>query len=793
MSFYRITPDDLENFTIVANPKREFSSSSSGVTGSVRLFARQSQVEKEVQSLAFFDLNAFGDVNLGTVLRQSKFNAEQTATNTSAMEAYLETVNNEALSARLQKELNIIRFEPSFTLTKDSLRKSTVLNHVMPFHRPSMPSGHWAYGNYNTLNFFTASGIPTDSAILYPNSASQALTLASGAYTLTDAFTFDFYINPRYTTDDDITDFKAGTLFHLSSSYAISLVSGSSKDSLGRPDGFRLLLQLSHSADVIPSTAAVGDFPNDLIFLSEDNVLHHNHWHHVAIRWGTDTVDEGTGSFFIDGVERGTFVVPSSSVAPAPFEASGNPDVLVVGNFFEGNNIGTSGQSVFFDSDAATRDGLITLNESISQEGEPASFTFDHPLNAEVHDLKIFNRFQNPEQIKSSSIAGPSSLAGLIFYVPPFFTKESPIRTTKNAQGGVLQTPFFAIDSSTDDPFNVSLSFGVGGHYMNLENFGREFANGVYPRFYQLSGSQITGQTDFAETANFFLYRTGSVRKRNLTVLPCDNGIFTPNFDILKSGTVELSPGSGSVLSKFVTDLGSLDLGLITLNDLVPTSSIRKSVTAESGSIFNTIAGATPDNLGVDPGEVLTILQRTRDNTSNEVVFFDITNLFYGNRINPGSFEITDNDLSGSGGRVSITLKDDGLGNVHRADALTAHATWNSVGNIFYNEGIAVVKSPHLPFFGTDQWEMKFEGEQTIHVLKISVNAAAGLVNSSSNPNFKLVSASLEANDADSEFVYISNIFFLDNNLNVIMKTNLSQPVKKRSGDKILFRSKIDF
>lgn len=793
MSFYRITPDDLEHFTIVANPKRAFSSSSSGVSGNVRLFARESRVEKEVQELAQFDANAFEDVNVDTILRFAKFKAKQNDSNFKSMERYLEAVNEKGLSARMQKELTITRFEPSFTLTEDSLRKNVIRKHTMQFHRPTMPSAHYGYNNFHTLNFFTASGIPTGSAILYPNSASQALTLASGAYTLPDEFTFDFYINPRYTTDDDRTHFKAGTLFHLSSSYAISLVSGSAKDSLGRPSSFRLVLQLSHSAEIAPSVAAEGDYPNDLIFFSEDNVLHRNHWHHVAIRWGTENIDNGTGSFYIDGVERGNFVIPSASVAPLPFLTRSNPDVLTIGNFYEGSNTGLAAQAIFFDGDAATRDGLISLAESVSQDGEPTDFQMSHPLNAEVHDLKIFNRFRTAEQIKSSSMQGVTSREALIFYLGPFFTKESPIRTTLNSQGGVLQTPFFAIDSTTDDPFNVALSFGVGGHYMNLENFGRELANNIYPRWYKLTGSQITDQTDFAETCNFFLYRTGSVRKRNLTVLPCDNGLFTPNFDLLLTGTKELQPSSGSEMIKFVNDLGSLDLGFITLNDMVPTSSIRDSVTAESGSIFNQIAGASPDNLGVDPGEVLTILQRTRDTSSNEVVFFDISSLFYGNRLNPGSIEITDTDLSGSGGRVSMTLKDDGFGNLYRADALTAHATWNSVGNVFYNEGIILVKSPHIPFFGTDQWDLEFEGEQTIHVLKVSAEAAAGLINSSSNPNFQLVSASLDANDADSEFVYISNIFYLDNNLNVVMKTNLSQPVKKRSGDKILFRSKIDF
>ena len=42
------------------------------------------------------------------------------------------------------------------------------------------------------------------------------------------------------------------------------------------------------------------------------------------------------------------------------------------------------------------------------------------------------------------------------------------------------------------------------------------------------------------------------------------------------------------------------------------------------------------------------VYQATRDPSSNEIVIFNIPNLFYGNRIQPGTFTLTDEDLSGS-------------------------------------------------------------------------------------------------------------------------------------------------
>jgi hypothetical protein len=178
------------------------------------------------------------------------------------------------------------------------------------------------------------------------------------------------------------------------------------------------------------------------------------------------------------------------------------------------------------------------------------------------------------------------------------------------------------------------------------------------------------------------------------------------------------------------------------------------------------------------------------------VTFFDISNLYYGSRILPGSFQISDSNVTGSAGKVSITLKDDGLGNIYRADSLTPQCTWNSVGNIFYNECIIVIKSPHLYFFGKDQYEMSFKGEQQLHTQKYEILAPSGLINSSSNPTYARVETAISASadPLDQEkFIYISNVNFHDENLNVVAKATLAQPVLKRESEKLLFKIAFDF
>lgn len=817
MSIIRIGPDNIENFTLVTHPTREYTSSSlAGVTGSVSLFARASTIEKEVQPLSAFSESKYNDADLETLLLDIQRAAESSTNIHNRMQGYLNAVNSQAASARKQKTLDVLRFEPSFRLTSDSVRKNLVRDHLMPYYRTRYPTAHYSYTNYHTLNFLTASGYPENSVLIYPNSASAAsTTAASGAYTPTGPFTFQFYINPRYTTDDPRfvstagSEFKAGTILHLSSTFAVSLVSGSSRDINDKTDGYRIMLQLSHSADVRPSdvdlTVANGQrsYPQDLIFLSDDNALRKDNWHHVAVRWGTQTVNMGSGSFLIDSEPQGTFYVPSSSIAPAPYgPGQGNPDVLCVGNFYEGPNSSTSAQTYFFNQNIATKDGLPQLiNDGDATTRTPVTFDFAHPLNAEVHEIKIYDEYRTIEQVLTSSLQGSTSTGSLLFYLPPFFVKESPFRSAISdgaggLEGGIMQTPFFPISGTTEDPFNVALSFGVGGRDISLENFTREFVQGIYPLLLNLTGSVINVTTE-ARSANEFLYLTGSVRKRNVTVLPCDNGLFVPDFGMLASGSLSSSPLSGSLLDRFKNDLGSLDFSTITLRDMVPSGTIFNGIDFESGDtllgISASLGGPSPEDPAVQPGSVLTVLQRTRDNSSNEVVFFDISNMFYGNAINPGSLRLTDSSITGTAGAISMTLRDDAKGNVYRADSKTPHATWNSVGNIFYNEGVVIIKSPNIPFFGKEQFDMSFKGTQNIHTMRIHVPASAGEINSSSNPSFMPLSASDLAHETSEQFVYLTGLQLHDANLNVIMKTKFAQPFIKRDADRMLFRVKMDF
>jgi hypothetical protein len=264
-----------------------------------------------------------------------------------------------------------------------------------------------------------------------------------------------------------------------------------------------------------------------------------------------------------------------------------------------------------------------------------------------------------------------------------------------------------------------------------------------------------------------------------------------------ESGAVVTASFSGSFNDRFVDDFGNRNYSFISLRNMVDTGSlVGKGIpdsTEKLGSLLVPLMGATPEDPGVSPGNILTVLQRQHDPSSNEVVFFDISNMFYGDRIKPETFVLEDLSVTGSDGRMTFKLKDNGKGNLYRADALSDHAKWSSVGNILYDEGIVVVKSPHMPFFGKDSFRVTFEGERSVYVLEILIPAEQSQFNSSSNPTYQELAPSDYPSELAEKFTYLTGITLHDNNLNVIGRAHMAQPVIKRDGDRLVFRLRMDF
>jgi len=792
MSFVTLSRELFETTTFKIKPQMHFISSSIGeipATGSVYVAPVRSKCIKNITSdnislvnlkksagafneADFAIINILEDVNKGILSNYSVFSSGVDIS--SLLDRYLDASNKSPKDIRFSKFLDIFRFDTPLKFNLNHVVKRNLNNILYPHHKHRYPSSGIHYTNYNCLNFYTSDDTPNDSCLIYPNK--------DDVYNPSSGFSLDFWINPRYDNVIPGAELSAGTIFHMSSSIAVSLVTGSLKDEYNLVDSYNIMLQLSHSADVHPKDISLSNInaQSDLIFTSSFS-LRKNNWHHVNVYWDPK-FNNSSGSIVIDE-NYSDFHIPSSSIATA------NSKIMCVGNYYNGND---ANAEKFFNSKTADSQGLTQLVVS-TLEPESQSSLLANPLNAEIHDIKLFNRALNPHEIENlqkrgvnqtkttkdgCDVSETSLYSALIFYVPLFFYPDSRTRD-------VIVTPFQTVRTKTDDPINTAYSFGIGGKMINLENFVREFVRGEYPRLQSLTGS-VMNNTVVGITADDFVYHTGSLKKRNLSLLPCDNGLFNPDF-------YPLSVSEQSSSLSYVKDGNLIDYGRINLDDLIPASSLYPGLVFQKGSIFDQLVGASPENPGSAPGSVLTIAQRTRDLSSNETVIFDISNLYYGNQISENTVELYEDNLTGSEGKIKIRIRDNGEGSLYRADCKTKQATWNNIGDVFYHEGMIVLKTPHLPYFGKDKTDIKFKGDQNIHTMILNIPCEKGILNNSNNKTYVPQPPTNAVSDRDLTTVYISTVNIHDDNFNIIMKANFSQPIPKTEEDEFIIRLKQDF
>lgn len=777
---HRLFPDDLEYFSLEVNPKVDYTSSSSGITGFEYVYPKRSPCIKEVYKNKTTTASIFFDESLSTLLAGAEQLASQSANNTSLMTSYLNIVNARQTSPKNTATKIIKRKTPGFVFGASSSLTGLIFDNLFPAYRNVYPTAHLSFTNYSSLNFFNSAGVfPTQSALMYPQVVGVSGGYSTGSYIPSGAFTFDFWIKPRYWAENSSGSYRAGTLMHMSSAFAVSVVTGSARGVDGVPSGYRILLQLSGGANINPSNLSLNALP-DLCFVTADNSLRRDTWHHVSLRWGTSEYNLGSGSLLIDQTQSATFVVPSSSIA-SNNNTVGN--ILFVGNYCDSSNTGASELGLFFSDLVSAREGLLRLNTNGSVT-QPATFRLANPLNAEIQDVKLFSSYLTDAKIYSYSLGGPATTTenNMLFWLPPFFTQASPTRTSVSGSGGVLVTPYIERNGTTTTPLNSDMMFFAGGNQTNLENFTKELVQENNPRLYAFTASVSSGPS--TTTADGKLQSFPSFVKGNFLLSPSDNGQWKPNFSVI----------SNYSSTAYLNDLGNYQPEMITLRNLYPVSGLNtKRLPSSSGSIFQGLTGPDPlltASLANPMGPVPAVVQRLGDTSTINIQFYDVSSLYYGNRILPGSLKLTGpSDAS----LQPFSFADDGHGNIFRSNFSGSSPVWSSVGNILYNEGIIVLKHPSLQPFGTSNFRMEFKASNTLHTTKYNCYAMPLEVLSSSNPNYLPVSSSLAANEEDQSYVYITNIYLHDDNLNVIARTNIAQPIMKRTSDKQVFIPKIDY
>lgn len=1143
MALIPILPEDIKVSSVKVHPNQHFlSSSNSGITGDVFLFAERSSTLKEITAELeeyTFDVKSLLSLDdSGNIVRKDTRKNRNDISG--IVNNYIDSIGQLAGSLDNDKKLIVYRFDMPHRFNANTIRKSIFTKNLLPFYQGEYERPlSFGFSNYHSLNFFTSSAafpsdVPSDSALVYPVPTTSSLDPAGvtrykpSRYFPSSSFSFEFYINPRYTTDTSNDPYRPGTILNMPNCYTISIHSGSHVDELGRPKSFRLALQLgdytTRPLDMIklPGGSGASGSLDERTFISADSFIEKDRWSYCAIRWGGPKQENCTGSFYINGKNAGSFVIPETSLSfgrenftnlndipsalfvgnryrcsnstlidgtaavddddrirvltgsifspavpavqatgkmtvtvtntdtnspttrqiffvtssvadislpadtvrlntsaadiyasatktqlrdrlvgalggssvdttsitgtaasaiidftkeipagdtivltdssnnsvtytssdaanPAPpsfksgntassdasaaaisalslaqailhsgghngtikasansgrlvlnqstkgtagnknitntidssanatvpaaftggtstsnpeipgtFNVTPNGDIITLstsynsridiipsssirispaqeasgsqGNFLSkifsiesqvpvyGNSNSTASKTSFlFDSGSANTFGVENLLGDINTE-EGTSHTLDFPLNAELQEVRIFSRYRNNSEIKSTAEKGYYDFGDkdFLFYLPPYFIPSSSVRQMMST---VTQTHY----SSSHTPFNTDLSFGQGGKLINLENFSYDLVTGKQALCYNLSATAPTGTwSDFSADDFDFMPATEALllkpqnRKRNLTILPSDLGSLKPGMSFLDSRVSTLTNGISREF--FVNDRKEESVGMINMRNVISLDAQYNDLSSfdeESGNVDSIVNRLFPKievaraGSGQEAGQYkeishseaygqqskigLTVLNRTRDPDSNEIMFLDISNIFYGDAIKQESFEMYDPYVTGSAGKIKLTFRDNGTGNLYRCDASGSHPTWSQAGILLYEEGLACLTNPTIPPFGMEQFGVKFKGDRNLHVLEMRVPISADEARISTNPTFqKLAPTDLPA-DREIGCNLITNMFLHDENLNVIGKVNLSRPIVRKDEDRYVFKFKMDF
>ena len=179
-----------------------------------------------------------------------------------------------------------------------------------------------------------------------------------------------------------------------------------------------------------------------------------------------------------------------------------------------------------------------------------------------------------------------------------------------------------------------------------------------------------------------------------------------------------------------------------------------------------------------------------------------IPEIYYDNSILTGSLTASDVDADGS----TRTLYDNGRGGV-----FSGSLSGTIVGNIFYNEGLIVLKgqglnteSPNSDFGEASStnfmWRVQFKGVHKIPVKIFRCHAPAGQLNASTNPTFfKVLTGSNVSYRNQKQLVlsqsltYITTVGLYNEDYELVGLAKLAQPIKKELSKNYLFKIRMDF
>lgn len=411
-------------------------------------------------------------------------------------------------------------------------------------------------------------------------------------------------------------------------------------------------------------------------------------------------------------------------------------------------------------------------------------------LKCEMHELRIWNTAKDINSIREFMYTTLDDVSELSFYVPftfetstedkewlkyLWFGKEDATEIEEFYENFTIEVPNSALGAYW--PLNINNAFVTGVPFLNVHQYLKNKAGNMEIAY--ISGFpsllQTVGDTnDYFPNNLKFTMVNWMEQWQNCHWLQCINSMVIPldNKDFVNSVNpyidMSIHPEGDVVTNDLYLSPAFNDEILQTLESLDEEKPIQlNDWLKENGTWF-------------DKTTNLDFLNPTS-------IIINVPQIFYGNYITPSTIEITANLTKDK----TITLRDkEGVLYISNAE----HEYSSKVGHIDYNNGFIVIFHPSLVNIGQFDYSIKFNGNKNMHVMQIDVPCGKHQHNISKNASWdENLKPSNNANEANNGFKVISNINLHDDNLNVIAKVTLAQPIIKRNDDNFVFRVKLDF
>lgn len=197
----------------------------------------------------------------------------------------------------------------------------------------------------------------------------------------------------------------------------------------------------------------------------------------------------------------------------------------------------------------------------------------------------------------------------------------------------------------------------------------------------------------------------------------------------------------------------------------------------------------------------------------NRMVIIDVPSAFYGREISRNSVSLTCRAFSSGSHGLVRTLVDDGRGGLYLSGSASSSSLsvrddfagvgWNKVGNVFYGEGLIVIRDPSLLDFGrtdgasshpNDTMQLSFRGLTMLPVKTLMCRVDRGERNASANPTFSTVEEDgAHVRSHPSGSLRISTVGIYNSDRELVGVARLADPIRVRERDRLNIKLRMDF